>query len=88
MTKLTFGSGISLDPLWTPDGRFIIFDSLAREFSGPPADGSGQPQRLIEAKSILVPWSMSRDGNGWHFSRWATPTDGSTPPKSPKRVPC
>jgi serine/threonine-protein kinase len=62
MTKLTFGSGLSADPVWTPDGRFIIFQTPGAGMSWIPADGSGQPQPLIEEKSILVPWSMSPDG--------------------------
>jgi serine/threonine-protein kinase len=67
MTKLTFGSGISTDPVWTPDGRFIIFQMPGSGILWIPADGTGQPQPLIEAKSILVPWSMSPDGKRLAF---------------------
>jgi len=67
MTKLTFGSGLSGDPVWTPDGRFIIFQKPGEGMFWIPADSSGQPRPLIESKSILVPWSMSQDGKRLAF---------------------
>jgi serine/threonine-protein kinase len=62
MTELTFGSGISIDPVWTPDGRFIIFQKPGEGIFWIPADGSGQPQPLIPTNSVLIPWSMSPAG--------------------------
>jgi Tol biopolymer transport system component len=64
MIKLS--SEISHLPIWTPDGRFVIFQKAGEAGEAMfwrPSDGSGQPQPLIEAKSksILVPWSMSPD---------------------------
>jgi Tol biopolymer transport system component len=67
MTELTFGSGISIDPVWAPDGRFIIFQKPGEGIFWIPADGSGQPQPLIPAKSVLVSWSMSPDGKRLAF---------------------
>jgi serine/threonine-protein kinase len=67
MTKLTFGNGIAADPVWTPDGRFIIFQNPGAGIFWIPADGSGQPQPLMEDKGILVPWSMSPDGKRLAF---------------------
>ena len=67
MTKLTFGGGNSADPIWTPDGRFVIFQKPGEGLYWALADASGQPQHLIEAKSVLVPWSMSRDGKRLAF---------------------
>jgi serine/threonine-protein kinase len=67
MTKLTFGNGIAAGPVWTPDGRFIIFQNTGEGMFWVPADGSGQPQRLIGAKGLLVPWSMSPDGKRLAF---------------------
>jgi dipeptidyl aminopeptidase/acylaminoacyl peptidase len=61
LTKLTFSGG-SINPIWTADGRFIIFQKPGAGVFWIPADGTGQPQPLIEAKSLLTPWSMSRDG--------------------------
>jgi serine/threonine-protein kinase len=63
MTKLTFGGGISENPIWSrPDGRFIIFQKPGAGILAARADGAGQPQPLIEGKGVLVPWSMSPDG--------------------------
>jgi serine/threonine-protein kinase len=67
MTKLTFGGGNSADPVWTPDGRFVIFQKPGEGIYWTLADASGQPQHLIEAKSALVPWSMSPDGKRLAF---------------------
>jgi Tol biopolymer transport system component len=68
MTKLTFGGGISSNPVWTPpDGRFVIFTKAGVGIFWTPADGSGQPQLLVEGKGILIPWSMSPDGKRLAF---------------------
>jgi serine/threonine-protein kinase len=65
-TKLTF-SGSSVNPIWTPDGRFIIFQKPGAGVFWIPADGAGQPQPLIEDKFIVVPWSMSPNGKRLAF---------------------
>ena len=67
MDKLTFGGGISANPIWTPDGRFIIFGKPGTGILWTPANGSSQPQLLIESTSIRVPWSMSPDGKRLAF---------------------
>jgi len=61
MTKLTFG-GYSDNPIWSPDGRFIIFYKGGSGIFATRADGAAQPQPLIEGKAVLIPWSVSRDG--------------------------
>jgi serine/threonine-protein kinase len=67
ITKLTFGGGVFSNPVWTPDGRFVIFQKEGAGIFWTPADGSGQPQPLIEANSILIPWSMPQDGKRLAF---------------------
>jgi Tol biopolymer transport system component len=65
-TRLTFNESSS-DPLWTPDGKRIVY------LSGPPmgeavywkaADGRGQEEKLFSDKDITIqnPCSWSRDG--------------------------
>jgi serine/threonine-protein kinase len=66
-TKLTFGDGLSGSPVWTPDGRFVIFAKTGAGIFWTPADGSGQPHPLVEGKAILIPWSMSPDGKRLAF---------------------
>jgi serine/threonine-protein kinase len=64
MTNLTFGGGVSNNPVWTPDGRFVIFAKAGGGIFWTTADGSGQPELLIPGKGVVVPWSMSLNGNG------------------------
>jgi Tol biopolymer transport system component len=88
MTKLTFGGGNSGNSIWTPDGRVVIFSKAGGGIFWTPADGSGQPQLLIEGKGILVPWSMSPDGkrlaffevgkvDGWIYTAEVTQDGGA-----------
>jgi serine/threonine-protein kinase len=67
--KLTFGGGLFTTPVWTPGGRFVIFQKAGEGIFWTPADGSGQPQPLIKDKPIMVPWSMSPDGKWLAFSK-------------------
>jgi serine/threonine-protein kinase len=64
MNKLTSGGGVTHNPVWTPDGKFVIFAKAGGGIFWTPADGSGQPQLLMEGKGVVVPWSMSLNGNG------------------------
>lgn len=64
--RLTFG-GRSVSPIWTPDGRFITYQSEGNGASGlyqVPADGSGAPTQLTTAAagSLQFPESWSADG--------------------------
>ena len=49
LTRVTFGEGMDWTPIWTPDGRRLVFSSTPPE---PPdlywqaADGTGMPERL------------------------------------------
>jgi Tol biopolymer transport system component len=69
-TRLTFGPEPSDWPIWSPDGRRLVFASPAR---GPTrrlfqtlADGSGQPEALLEPGGDLpdpiYPTGWSKDG--------------------------
>jgi serine/threonine-protein kinase len=64
-TRLTFEKSIDSEQIWSPDGQWLIFssdqggpDSLYRKRS----DGSGEIERLTEAKSAQWAASWSRDG--------------------------
>jgi WD40 repeat protein len=62
MTRLTSAAGPYYLPVWTPDGRFIIFGAPGGLF-WTRADGAGQPQLLMESNNVLlIPWSISNDG--------------------------
>jgi Tol biopolymer transport system component/predicted Ser/Thr protein kinase len=60
LSRLTF-TGQGNNPLWTPDGKHIVFWS-AGSFWWIRADGAGEPQRLLESKDSLYTSSFSPDG--------------------------
>jgi dipeptidyl aminopeptidase/acylaminoacyl peptidase len=71
MTRLTFGGGPYQYPRWSPDGRFVVFQSAVSTQFGifqARADGASQPQALTEAKTIQIPWSFTPDGKRLAYS--------------------
>lgn len=62
-TRLTFEGGVR--PLWTPDGRRIVFSSVRGEgiwtISGKLTDGSGVAEQ-IAGGAYRIPSSLSPDG--------------------------
>jgi serine/threonine-protein kinase len=76
-TRLTFLSGTNRFPVWTPDGKNIIFNSTDLTAPGlywVPADGSGQAQRLLEGGKVgqPYPYSISPDGKHLAYALGAT----------------
>jgi serine/threonine-protein kinase len=61
MTRLTFGGGSNIAPVWSPDGRYIAFDGLGGIW-WVRSDGAGKPQRLIQGNSNAFPFSFTPDG--------------------------
>jgi serine/threonine protein kinase/Tol biopolymer transport system component len=73
-TKLTFGGKVYTSPTWTPDGHYVVFNSVGTMFWA-RADGAGQPQQLAETKAAatqIVPWSFSPDGKHLAFMEQST----------------
>ncbi len=65
-TRLTFDPAMDHDPLWTPDGQRIVFDS-GRDGAGhnlywKAADGTGQVERLTTSPNNTGAYSFSPDG--------------------------
>lgn len=92
-TRLTF-DGLSLVPVWSPDGRHLAFRTTGKEFSisWERSDGAGEPQKLLESTNVLVPWSFSSDGRRLAYFEigaqtgydlWTLPLD-LTDPDHPK----
>jgi serine/threonine-protein kinase len=66
LTRLTFDPAQNRFPVWTPDGRRIVFMSVR---AGVPnlfwqaADGTGTVDRLTESPNLQIPSSVSRHGD-------------------------
>ena len=64
-TRLTFSVGFDSSPVWSPDGKSLIYASTAGSVANLfriAADGSGQPERLTESDLPQVPADWSPDG--------------------------
>ena len=69
-SRLSFLPGVNGDPVWTPDGKNIVFRSdnpAARGLYGVRSDGSGEAKRLTEGKTPELPYSFSPDGKRLAF---------------------
>jgi Tol biopolymer transport system component len=66
MARLTF-TGTAQAPLWSPDGRYILFRAMGEGMSVTRSDGAGKPQQLTPSKNIQYPWSFTPDGKQLAF---------------------
>jgi serine/threonine protein kinase len=62
LTRLTFGTETFVAPIWSRDGRHVIFGSIGNGLYWARSDGAGQPQPLLATKTIAFPFSLSPDG--------------------------
>src|SRR5439155_24574460 len=64
-SRLSFLAGANRCPVWTPDGKNIVFQSTNSPAPGLywiRSDGSGEAQRLTDGKDYQFPFSFSPDG--------------------------
>jgi serine/threonine-protein kinase len=89
MTRLTFTPGFDTWPVWSPDGKYLVFSSRrhggAQNLYWMRADGAGEAVRLTESKRAQWPSSFSPDGRRLTFTEidpassydvWTLPLEG------------
>ena len=62
MTRLTLGGQRFTNPVWSRDGRYVVFGSFSPGVFWSRADGAGQPQVLMLSKTSQFPTSFTSDG--------------------------
>jgi eukaryotic-like serine/threonine-protein kinase len=93
-TRITFGPRLQQNPVWTPDGKAIIYSSIRvpgglAHLYKKTADGTGGEETILDSKNTLqVPVSVSHDGRylaylfnegkGYHL--WVLPLFGDRKP--------
>jgi serine/threonine-protein kinase len=66
MTRLTFGPTAPSLPVWTSDGRYILFQASGGMF-WTRSDGAGKPQLLTLSNNAQFPYSFTADGKRLAF---------------------
>ena len=91
LSRLTASGGEDLGPLWTPDGqRIAYYYSMTGPFQmfSRAADGSGEPEKILEGENSQRPESWSLDGKVLIFSEndpstgfdiWSLDVEGGKP---------
>jgi serine/threonine-protein kinase len=76
LTRFTLGFGDELHPIWTPDGKHIIYSQGRTSLFWKAADGSGEPEPLLTGENQRAPGSVSPDGSLLAFSESGPQTRG------------
>jgi serine/threonine-protein kinase len=90
-TRLTSGGAVFSHPVWTRDGRYVVYGRVGSGLYWSRADGVGQSQAL-QAGAIQLPTAISHDGTRLAYMQpdgnpqlWSVPIEsGSGGPKAGK----
>jgi Tol biopolymer transport system component/predicted Ser/Thr protein kinase len=71
-TALTAGMGVTAHPVWTADGREIVFSAgvFALSLWRMPEAGPGTPHRMTSAGEASMQPAISPDGHRLAYSKW------------------
>jgi Tol biopolymer transport system component len=61
-TRLTFGPHGNINPLWSPDGRYVAYYKIGVGIYRKTANGAGAEELLLRTSTLAVPKSWSPDG--------------------------
>ncbi len=92
-TRLTLGAGIAEFPVWSPDGKRIVFTSSNSQLRQKLASGEGDERELLRSASVdlLRPSGWSPDGRFLLYAGGFTKTRSSDllvlPVNDPKPMP-
>jgi eukaryotic-like serine/threonine-protein kinase len=65
LSRLTFGPALKQSPVWTPDGKRILFSSTqagVQNVFWQPADNTGSMEQLTKSQNIAIPYSIAPSG--------------------------
>jgi Tol biopolymer transport system component len=93
--RVTFGKRYDADPVWSPDGRFLAYESEVDGKDGvfrKRADGTGEAEPLLAPGKLTFPapnsWSpdgktliVQSAGEGGRTDLWLLPTGGNAEPE-------
>jgi Tol biopolymer transport system component len=78
LTPFTVGPGVDSYPVWTADGRRLIFTSEREGFNlfWQAADGTGAAERLTRSRNAQAATGVSPDGTRLIFTEYSETTSG------------
>jgi serine/threonine protein kinase len=93
-TRLTFGPGPSIFPVWSPDGKELVFahqNDKVWELDRKPTNGAREEEPLLKTDENLRPWNWSPNGRFLLYSTskstsfaiediWVLPMEGDRKP--------